>query len=148
MLGIELESSRRVASTPNYWTICPAPGITSSFFKKYNIFINSFENAIQCMSLLQFYCCEEKSWPRQLLEKKALNWGLAYSFRGLVYDHYGGKHGNTESFTNWSIGSRQTCSHALCRMPWAFEASKSYGIIPLTRPHLLVLILSNSSTLW
>jgi hypothetical protein len=25
---------------------------------------------------------------------KAFNWGLPYSFRGLVHNHYGGKHGS------------------------------------------------------
>ena len=28
-----------------------------------------------------FFCWEETPWPRQLLQKEVLNWGLAYSFR-------------------------------------------------------------------
>lgn len=35
-----------------------------------------------CMSWSVFCCCEKTSWPRLLLDKKAFNWGLAYSFRG------------------------------------------------------------------
>jgi hypothetical protein len=31
------------------------------------------------------------------LIKKTFNWGLAYSFRGLVYYHHGRKHGSTQA---------------------------------------------------
>ena len=32
--------------------------------------------------------------PWQLSEERAFNWDLAYSFRGLVHLHHGGKHGD------------------------------------------------------
>jgi hypothetical protein len=31
------------------------------------------------------------------LQEKVFNWGLAYSFRGLVYGHHGGQHGDIEA---------------------------------------------------
>jgi hypothetical protein len=34
---------------------------------------------------------------KQLLQKKALIWGLAYSFRDLVHYHHGGEHGGTQA---------------------------------------------------
>lgn len=49
----------------------------------------------QFMAVLVFYCSEETPWQRQLLQKKAFNWGLAYSFRGLVHCYHGRKHGST-----------------------------------------------------
>jgi hypothetical protein len=42
------------------------------------------------------YCFIQIKRLRQLLQKKAFNWVLAYSFRGLVYYHsgeYGSNHG-------------------------------------------------------
>jgi hypothetical protein len=39
-----------------------------------------------CSHVLGFYCCEETPRPRQLTLV-----GLAYSFRGLVYYHHGGR---------------------------------------------------------
>lgn len=35
--------------------------------------------------------CEETPWPKQFI-KESIFWRLAYSFRGLVYDHYGREH--------------------------------------------------------
>lgn len=34
-------------------------------------------------------CCEKTPCPRQLFQRKALNWGFTYSFRGLLLDHHG-----------------------------------------------------------
>lgn len=31
---------------------------------------------------------------RQLLETQTFNWRPAYSFKGLIYDHHGGEHGD------------------------------------------------------
>nr|XP_042133403.1 Krueppel-like factor 13 isoform X1 [Peromyscus maniculatus bairdii] len=40
------------------------------------------ESGAQSVSWSRFCCCEETPWSRQLLQKEALAWSLAYGFRG------------------------------------------------------------------
>jgi hypothetical protein len=40
-----------------------------------------------------FYCSEE-THDHAALTEEGVQLGLAYSFRGLIYFHYGGKHGS------------------------------------------------------
>lgn len=68
-----------------------------------------FRTAIlTCLSVL---CCEETAWPRQLLQKKAFNWGLL-GFRGLGHHHGRKQAGMSASIvagilTSWFAGSTQ-----------------------------------------
>lgn len=74
--------------------------------------------------------------------KKAFNWGLVYSFKGLVCGHYGRKQ------TALALRTLHLDPQAAVRerggtlgMAWAFETSKSIISYtpPPARPHLLIL---------
>jgi hypothetical protein len=90
--------------------------------------------------------------PRQLLGKKAFNWGLAYSFRGLVYYHYGGEHGGTQAEAgagteSYTLIHRQRENLGPGIGFWNLKAQPSDTLSP-TKPHLLILlILPDGATL-
>lgn len=80
-------------------------------------------------------------------KRKIFNWGLAYSFRGLVQNHHGGKFGNRQTnmgLDSWELvsdlpdGSKERTRLGLA---WTFGTSKyTPSISSPTRPHLLILL--------
>ena len=48
------------------------------------------------MCVLGFYCCED-TMTKATLIKENISLELAYSFRGLVHYHHGGKHGSVQA---------------------------------------------------
>lgn len=68
-----------------------------------------FEKERGCLKYSVFYSCEDTPWPRQLLQKKAFNWGLLTVWEGLIHDiivgNMAGKHGCWRS--SWELFCRQ-----------------------------------------
>lgn len=64
---------------------------TSCIMSKVNFFLMDLEKQVQdqgCFSITM------KRHHQGNLSKKAFNWGLDHSFRGLIHDHHGGKYGS------------------------------------------------------
>lgn len=76
------------------------------------------------VSLTLFSGYEETPRPRLLLSKKAFNWGLAYSFRDLLYN-LGRKHGpHMELESSWELHADSWAQSERLGLVWAFETSK------------------------
>ena len=79
-----------------------------------------------------------------IFKKKALNWGLAYSFKGLVHYHHGRKHDSMQAGMDLRaciLICRQQAERNTQGTSQAFETSKLIpsDTPPPTRPHLLIL---------
>jgi hypothetical protein len=75
---------------------------------------------------LGFYCCEETVWPQELLQRKAFNLELAYSFRALVHYRHDEKHGSVAMVLDKELKvlylDQPATGRELC---WAFKPGRT-----------------------
>lgn len=76
----------------------------------------------------------------QLLEK-ALHWGLAHSFRGLVQDRHGKRHGGRQAgmALEQKLKARMLLEKEGVGQPSETSKPKPSDIAHLAKPHLLIL---------
>jgi hypothetical protein len=121
-------------------------------FLKMNRYLFIYRNIV-----LEFCCCEETPWPRQLLQGYHLI-GLAYSFRGSVHHQHGSIRADIMlvkelSSSSWSQGSSKRVSFAGSQEEGCIHTGWNLSIrgdlkvylhsdtLPPARPHLLILLL-------